>query len=59
MWKWLTLFAFAFIVPSDFSYLPEKSFLRAAIDFIIEGGKKGKQQKKSYMGKTSSSDEKK
>uniref|UniRef100_A0A670ZPF9 Focadhesin n=1 Tax=Pseudonaja textilis TaxID=8673 RepID=A0A670ZPF9_PSETE len=28
-------------VPSDFSYLPEKSFLRAAIDFIIEGGKKG------------------
>ncbi|XP_063151085.1 focadhesin isoform X1 [Candoia aspera] len=31
-------------VPSDFSYLPEKSFLRAAIDFIIEGGKKGPEQ---------------
>ncbi|KAG8130513.1 hypothetical protein E2320_017186, partial [Naja naja] len=31
-------------VPSDFSYLPEKSFLRAAIDFIIEGGKKGPEE---------------
>ncbi|XP_058021695.1 focadhesin isoform X2 [Ahaetulla prasina] len=31
-------------VPSDFSYLPEKSFLRTAIDFIIEGGKKGPEQ---------------
>ncbi|XP_013913234.1 PREDICTED: focadhesin [Thamnophis sirtalis] len=31
-------------VPSDFSYLPEKSFLRATIDFIIEGGKKGPEQ---------------
>uniref|UniRef100_A0A803SR82 Focadhesin n=1 Tax=Anolis carolinensis TaxID=28377 RepID=A0A803SR82_ANOCA len=28
-------------VPPDFSYLPEKSFLRAAIDFVIEAGKKG------------------
>ncbi|XP_061486839.1 focadhesin [Rhineura floridana] len=28
-------------VPPDFSYLPEKSFLRAAVDFVIEGGKKG------------------
>ncbi|XP_053144026.1 focadhesin isoform X2 [Hemicordylus capensis] len=32
------------LVPPDFSYLPEKSFLRAAIDFIIEGGKKGPEQ---------------
>ncbi|XP_015264045.1 PREDICTED: focadhesin [Gekko japonicus] len=28
-------------VPPDFSYLPEKSFLRAAIDFAVDGGKKG------------------
>ncbi|KAH1168614.1 focadhesin [Mauremys mutica] len=28
-------------VPPDFSYLPENSFIRAAIDFAIEGGKKG------------------
>ncbi|XP_060093204.1 focadhesin [Heteronotia binoei] len=28
-------------VPPDFSYLPEKSFLRAAIDFVVDGGKKG------------------
>ncbi|KAM9095278.1 focadhesin [Sarcophilus harrisii] len=28
-------------VPADFSYLPENSFIRAAVDFIIEGGKKG------------------
>ncbi|KAJ7335439.1 hypothetical protein JRQ81_013380 [Phrynocephalus forsythii] len=31
-------------VPPDFSYLSEKSFLRAAIDFVIEGGKKGPEQ---------------
>lgn len=28
-------------VPPDFSYLPESSFIRAAIDFVIESGKKG------------------
>ncbi|XP_014808099.1 PREDICTED: focadhesin [Calidris pugnax] len=28
-------------VPPDFSYLPENSFIRAAIDFAVEGGKKG------------------
>uniref|UniRef100_A0A8C3SQM1 Focadhesin n=1 Tax=Chelydra serpentina TaxID=8475 RepID=A0A8C3SQM1_CHESE len=28
-------------VPPDFNYLPENSFIRAAIDFAIEGGKKG------------------
>uniref|UniRef100_A0A8U8C9B2 FOCAD protein n=1 Tax=Geospiza parvula TaxID=87175 RepID=A0A8U8C9B2_GEOPR len=28
-------------VPPDFSYLPVNSFIRAAIDFAIEGGKKG------------------
>ncbi|XP_006034647.1 focadhesin isoform X2 [Alligator sinensis] len=28
-------------VPPDFSYLPENSFIRAAIDYVIEGGKKG------------------
>ncbi|NWS27193.1 FOCAD protein, partial [Polioptila caerulea] len=28
-------------VPPDFSYLPVSSFIRAAIDFAIEGGKKG------------------
>ncbi|KFV72105.1 Focadhesin, partial [Dryobates pubescens] len=28
-------------VPPDFSYLPENSFIRGAIDFIIESGKKG------------------
>nr|XP_056704217.1 focadhesin isoform X1 [Euleptes europaea] len=28
-------------VPPDFCYLPEKSFLRAAIDFVVDGGKKG------------------
>uniref|UniRef100_A0A8C0FSK3 Focadhesin n=1 Tax=Bubo bubo TaxID=30461 RepID=A0A8C0FSK3_BUBBB len=32
---------FIFTVPPDFSYLPENSFIRAAIDFAIEGGKKG------------------
>uniref|UniRef100_A0A6J0TC71 Focadhesin isoform X1 n=2 Tax=Pogona vitticeps TaxID=103695 RepID=A0A6J0TC71_9SAUR len=31
-------------VPPDFSYLSEKSFLRAAVDFVIEGGKKGPEQ---------------
>lgn len=33
---------FVFTVPPDFSYLPENSFIRAAIDFAIESGKKGK-----------------
>ncbi|KAM6230125.1 focadhesin [Porphyrio hochstetteri] len=28
-------------VPPDFSYLPENSFIRAAIDFAIESGKRG------------------
>ncbi|XP_074851078.1 focadhesin [Carettochelys insculpta] len=28
-------------VPPDFSYLPENSFIRAAIDLVIEGGKRG------------------
>ncbi|KAM6109695.1 focadhesin isoform 2-T2 [Phoenicopterus ruber ruber] len=28
-------------VPPDFSYLPENSFIRAAIDFVIESGKTG------------------
>ncbi|XP_054253449.1 focadhesin isoform X3 [Indicator indicator] len=28
-------------VPPDFRYLPESSFIRGAIDFIIESGKKG------------------
>ncbi|XP_037654619.1 focadhesin [Choloepus didactylus] len=28
-------------VPTDYSYLPESSFIRAAIDFFIAGGKKG------------------
>ncbi|XP_063176003.1 focadhesin [Chroicocephalus ridibundus] len=28
-------------VPPDFRYLPENSFIRAAIDFAIESGKKG------------------
>uniref|UniRef100_A0A8C4XNL7 Focadhesin n=1 Tax=Falco tinnunculus TaxID=100819 RepID=A0A8C4XNL7_FALTI len=28
-------------VPPDFSYLPQNSFIRAAIDFAIESGKKG------------------
>ncbi|XP_050768878.1 focadhesin [Gymnogyps californianus] len=28
-------------VPPDFSYLPENSFIRAAIDFAIDSGKKG------------------
>ncbi|NXB71749.1 FOCAD protein, partial [Donacobius atricapilla] len=28
-------------VPPDFSYLPVNSFIRAAIDFVIESGKKG------------------
>ncbi|XP_005155029.2 focadhesin [Melopsittacus undulatus] len=28
-------------VPPDFGYLPENSFIRAAIDFAIESGKKG------------------
>ncbi|XP_016060960.1 PREDICTED: focadhesin [Miniopterus natalensis] len=28
-------------VPTDYSYLPESSFIRAAIDFFITGGKKG------------------
>ncbi|KAM4639151.1 focadhesin isoform 2-T2 [Amazona ochrocephala] len=28
-------------VPPDFGYLPENSFIRAAIDFTIESGKKG------------------
>ncbi|KAM6303675.1 focadhesin isoform 2-T2 [Podargus strigoides] len=28
-------------VPPDFSYLPENSFIRAAIDFAVESGKKG------------------
>ncbi|XP_028567937.2 focadhesin [Podarcis muralis] len=31
-------------VPPDFSYLPEKSFLTAVIDFVIESGKKGPEQ---------------
>ncbi|KAB1280206.1 Focadhesin [Camelus dromedarius] len=29
-------------VPTDYSYLPESSFIRAAIGFFITGGKKGK-----------------
>uniref|UniRef100_A0A8D0BRD5 Focadhesin n=1 Tax=Salvator merianae TaxID=96440 RepID=A0A8D0BRD5_SALMN len=36
-------------VPPDFSYLPEKSFLRAAIDFIIDGGKKGPEQVRPHL----------
>ncbi|KAG9345475.1 hypothetical protein JZ751_008619 [Albula glossodonta] len=28
-------------VPSDFGYLPEKSVIRAAVDFLLEAGKKG------------------
>ncbi|NXW86820.1 FOCAD protein, partial [Alopecoenas beccarii] len=28
-------------VPPDFGYLPENSFIRAAIDFAVESGKKG------------------
>lgn len=35
---------FVFTVPPDFSYLPESSFIRAAIDFAIESGKKGKKE---------------
>ncbi|XP_044283518.1 focadhesin isoform X2 [Varanus komodoensis] len=38
-------------VPVDFSYLPEKSFLRAAIDFVIEGGKKGPEQVHPHLVK--------
>ncbi|KAM8804142.1 focadhesin isoform 1-T1 [Rhynchonycteris naso] len=29
-------------VPTDYSYLPESSFIRAAIGFFLTGGKKGK-----------------
>ncbi|EFB27945.1 hypothetical protein PANDA_007053, partial [Ailuropoda melanoleuca] len=29
-------------VPTDYSYLPESSFMRAAIGFFVTGGKKGK-----------------
>lgn len=28
-------------VPQDFGYLPEKSLIRASIDFITEAGRKG------------------
>ena len=28
-------------VPQDFSYLPEKSIIRAIIDYLSEAGKKG------------------
>nr|KAF6433433.1 hypothetical protein HJG59_005249 [Molossus molossus] len=28
-------------VPTDYSYLPESSFIRAAVDFFVMGGKKG------------------
>ncbi|XP_062985286.1 focadhesin [Elgaria multicarinata webbii] len=38
-------------VPPDFSYLPEKSFLRAAIDFVIEGGKKGPEEVRPHLVK--------
>uniref|UniRef100_A0A670K5U6 Focadhesin n=1 Tax=Podarcis muralis TaxID=64176 RepID=A0A670K5U6_PODMU len=38
-------------VPPDFSYLPEKSFLRAAIDFVIESGKKGPEQIRPHLVK--------
>lgn len=33
-------------VPQDFSYLSERSVLRAVVDFISEAGKKG--EEKSY-----------
>ncbi|KAH0628351.1 hypothetical protein JD844_009373, partial [Phrynosoma platyrhinos] len=39
-------------VPPDFSYLPEKSFLRAAMDFVIEAGKKGPEQVSPKLVKT-------
>ncbi|KAJ6616940.1 hypothetical protein lerEdw1_015074, partial [Lerista edwardsae] len=42
-------------VPPDFSYLPEKSFLRATIDFIIEAGKKGPEQVSPLLVKTAMS----
>ncbi|XP_054843090.1 focadhesin [Eublepharis macularius] len=40
-------------VPPDFSYLPEKSFLRAAIDFVIDGGKKGPELVPPHLVKVS------
>ncbi|XP_061874504.1 focadhesin [Colius striatus] len=40
-------------VPPDFSYLPENSFVRAAIDFAIESGKKGPQSVSPEMVKVS------
>ncbi|NXG81666.1 FOCAD protein, partial [Stercorarius parasiticus] len=38
-------------VPPDFSYLPENSFIRAAIDFAIESGKKGPESVPSELVK--------
>ncbi|XP_048359670.1 focadhesin isoform X2 [Sphaerodactylus townsendi] len=38
-------------VPPDFSYLPEKSFLRAAIDFVVDGGKKGPELVRPHLVK--------
>lgn len=32
---------FPLSVPQDFSYLPEKSIIRAVVDFLSEAGKKG------------------
>ncbi|KAM8793170.1 focadhesin [Eudromia elegans] len=38
-------------VPPDFSYLPENSFIRAAIDFAIEVGKKGPESASAQLVK--------
>ncbi|XP_062480048.1 focadhesin [Pezoporus occidentalis] len=38
-------------VPPDFGYLPENSFIRAAIDFAIESGKKGPESVPSELVK--------
>ncbi|XP_029859345.1 focadhesin isoform X2 [Aquila chrysaetos chrysaetos] len=40
-------------VPPDFSYLPETSFIRAAIDFAIESGKKGPESVPAELVKVS------
>lgn len=39
----LSSFSSSHSVPQDFSYLPEKSILRASVFYIIEAGRKGSQ----------------
>ncbi|MEE6510600.1 hypothetical protein FKM82_030580 [Ascaphus truei] len=38
-------------IPPDFSYLPEKSLIRVAVDFLITAGKKGPESVPPYLVK--------